>query len=622
MSKAQRTLLFSTLAVLGGLAWIAAGLRPAHPTEPYDLRAWGRLPVLHEGRLKPLDSVARNTLLLFRGKQTVSTAEGERQSALAWIWEALYRPAEAATTPVFRVDHPDLVSLLGADPDQQHFFSYAELRGHLPELDRQFRRLPENGDERSPFERAVAKLHYSLRVYQSLEHSLRPGLNDLGGSFAGELERYHQLLAAQDPATAPDPALRAFQQRYRQLADRHPLKVLPVPASAEWVSLWQHLADPPESATVDPAALAYARLSDAVGRNDPAAFNAALETLETQFAAAPGVTHRVGLEAIFNGLEPFYRCLVLYLAVFLLVCYGWVRPSETLRRATLALLVLAFLLNTVGLGSRMWIMARPPVTNLYSSAVFIGWSTVLLSLVFERRFRDSMSLGVAALVGFASLIVAHNLALGGDTMEPMRAVLDSNFWLTTHVITITLGYAATFLAGFIAIVFLFRAIFTRGINAPGGRDADRMVFGVICFSLLFSFIGTVLGGIWADQSWGRFWGWDPKENGALLLVLWQAFIIHAVRCRFIHRRGLMLAAIAGNIVTSWSWFGTNMLGIGLHSYGFMDKAFVWLLAFWGSQGLLILFTLLWPRHRWRSPEALGPDQRTAGAAAPAPAPVR
>jgi hypothetical protein len=116
---------------------------------------------------------------------------------------------------------------------------------------------------------------------------------------------------------------------------------------------------------------------------------------------------------------------------------------------------------------------------------------------------------------------------------------------------------------------------------------------------LFSFVGTILGGIWADQSWGRFWGWDPKENGALLIVLWNATILHARGGGMIKERGMMAMAIFGNIVTSFSWFGVNMLGIGLHSYGWMDKAFPWLMAFDASQVVLIVLALL-PSRFWAS----------------------
>ena len=112
-------------------------------------------------------------------------------------------------------------------------------------------------------------------------------------------------------------------------------------------------------------------------------------------------------------------------------------------------------------------------------------------------------------------------------------------------------------------------------------------------------VGTVLGGIWADQSWGRFWGWDPKENGALIIVLWNSLILHARWGGLVRQRGLMALAIFGNVVTAWSWFGVNMLGVGLHSYGFMDSAFWWLAAFMGSQLLAILLVAL-PQAWWRS----------------------
>ena len=127
----------------------------------------------------------------------------------------------------------------------------------------------------------------------------------------------------------------------------------------------------------------------------------------------------------------------------------------------------------------------------------------------------------------------------------------------------------------------------------------RMIYGVVCFATLFSLVGTVLGGIWADQSWGRFWGWDPKENGALILVLWNSIILHARWGGLVKQRGLATLAIFGNIVTAWSWFGVNMLGVGLHSYGFMDSAFWWLIGFVASQ-VAVIVAAWTPLHKWRS----------------------
>jgi len=317
--------------------------------------------------------------------------------------------------------------------------------------------------------------------------------------------------------------------------------------------------------------------------------------------------------------------------------------------------------HTFGLIFRMALEGRPPVTNLYSSAIFIGWAAMVIGIIVERIYRVGIGCLVASLAGFVTLLIAHNLALGGDTMEMLLAVLDTNFWLATHVVVVTLGYASTFFAGLLAAIYIFLGLFTpllsqkigsigaRGtaafvsvgalaggaLSAAGaaavvsaankrpsaldlGKALSKMVYGVVCFATLFSFVGTVLGGIWADQSWGRFWGWDPKENGALLIVLWNAIILHARWGGLVRDRGIMNLAIFGNIVTSFSWFGVNMLGIGLHSYGFMDAAFKWLMLFMGSQLVLIGVGLL-PLSFWRSFRS-GPPSPPNSPGVPQPAP--
>jgi ABC-type transport system involved in cytochrome c biogenesis permease subunit len=267
---------------------------------------------------------------------------------------------------------------------------------------------------------------------------------------------------------------------------------------------------------------------------------------------------------------------------------------------------LAFFIHTTGLIYRMVLEGRPPVTNLYSSAIFIGWGACLLGIILEKFHRNGIGVVAASGIGFITLIIAHHLALEGDTMEMMRAVLDTNFWLATHVVCVTVGYASTFVAGFLALIYIVRGVFTKTLDEATGKSLARMIYGIVCFATLFSFVGTVLGGIWADQSWGRFWGWDPKENGALIIVLWNALILHARWGGMIRERGLVNCAIIGNIVTSWSWFGVNMLGIGLHSYGFTTAAFFWLMLFVVSQIAFIILGLL-PLKFWRSFQGGSPN---------------
>jgi ABC-type transport system involved in cytochrome c biogenesis permease subunit len=221
----------------------------------------------------------------------------------------------------------------------------------------------------------------------------------------------------------------------------------------------------------------------------------------------------------------------------------------------------------------------------------------------ELTFRNGIGSLAASAIAFPTLLIAHFLANttpGGDTMAMLQAVLDTNIWLATHVVVITLGYSATALAWILGLVYVIGGLFTPAFaDADAKKTMSRMIYGTVCFAMLFSFVGTILGGIWADQSWGRFWGWDPKENGAVLIVIWNAIVLHARWAGLVRERGLANLAIFGGVITAWSWFGTNMLGVGLHSYGFMDSALVVLCAYVAVQLLFIAIGSL-PTRLWRS----------------------
>ena len=379
----------------------------------------------------------------------------------------------------------------------------------------------------------------------------------------------------------------------------------------EWSSISQAVLDSAREHEVAPPVKFFAGMATAYSGGNAGDFNSAVAHYKQWLAQDFGPELKKGRhEFFFNDSKSFLHAMIIYLCAFILAAFSLLtlsalpRFAETLRQSAFYLIILAGLVHTFGLVFRMYLEGRPPVTNLYSSAVFIGWGAMVLGLLLERFYRLGLGSAVASFAGFITLIIAHNLALGGDTMEMMRAVLDTNFWLATHVVTVTLGYASTFVAGLLAIAYIALGLCTPLLKTPAGKAdlgkaLSKMVYAIVCFATLFSFVGTVLGGIWADQSWGRFWGWDPKENGALLIVLWNALILHARWGGLVRERGLMNLAVFGNIVTSFSWFGVNMLGIGLHSYGFMDAAFNWLMFFIGTQVLIIAVGLL-PLNVWRS----------------------
>ena len=586
---------------------------------------FGLLPVTANGRVLPMDSLARNSLLEIREKQTLNAEpwKGWNEKPLIipateWLANVMMNPGVANDWPVFRVDNPDLLSLLklpekdlAKKVDGKHF-SWNQIQPALADFDKESERVGKiDSANRTAYENAVSKMHERLTLYTQLENAVLP--TD-AQDWPAELAAYEKLIpdgvAAVQAQQAGSPfntnyfnAFAGYIQRFQSMAGWEPPLILPPNGARQWRRMGDALLDAPRGTPVDEAIHDYAKMAGALAANNPEAFNAALRDYRSSLVPTQTqALSKARAEVFFNQLEPFYGAMVIYILAGLLAVFFWFNMSETLRRSAMWLICLAFVIHTFGLVYRMVLEGRPPVTNLYSSAIFIGWGAVLLGMILERFFKNGIGACVSSVIGFITLIIAHHLAREGDTMEMMRAVLDTNFWLATHVVAVTVGYASTYVAGFLALIYILRGVFTKTLDADTGRSLARMVYGIVCFATLFSFVGTVLGGIWADQSWGRFWGWDPKENGALIIVLWNALILHLRWGGVIRERGLMNCAVFGNIVTAWSWFGVNMLGIGLHSYGFTDAAFKWLILFVGSQLGIIALGLL-PARMWKSFQA-------------------
>jgi ABC-type transport system involved in cytochrome c biogenesis permease subunit len=519
--------------------------RPPKLETSFDLNALARIPISDGGRVMPLDSLARNSLRVISGRSELRDEQtGKKLPAIRWLIDTLSNRDASVQYKAFRITHPDLLHLLSLD-SRRKLFSIDELRPKFEAFGDQFQRAARvEKNDRNPFQRAVIELGEHIKLFNRMQ-------------------------AGSTLYVAP-----------------------PVAGAADWTTLDESgkAAQANPGSPPNPGFAAYWTLLTAYAADESDAFNEAADRyLAYVWRNLPSFYRKTNAEVIFNYFAPFYSAMVLYVAVFLLVCASWlILPARaTLQRAAFWALGFTVLFHAAGLAARVYISGRPPVTNLYSSAIFIGFGAALLCLGIEWVHRNGVGSLAAAVVAFPSLIVAHFLAgTTGDTMQMLQAVLDTNFWLATHVVVITLGYAATFLAGMLAVVYVLRAAFFR-FDETGRRTAARMVYGIVCFAMLFSFVGTVLGGIWADQSWGRFWGWDPKENGAVLIVLWNAAILHARWGGLIRERGLMNMAIFGNVVTSWSWFGTNMLGIGFHSYGFMQSGPFWLGAFMALQLVLM-----------------------------------
>jgi ABC-type transport system involved in cytochrome c biogenesis permease subunit len=607
------------------------------------VREFGRLPVLMNGRVQPFDSVARNTLLQIRSTGDVPLEEvpswkfwhhPKKLKSSEWLLEVLFKPEVADTRPIFLIHHPDLLSELkladkGVEKSGLRYYTFEQLQPVYNEILKQGEQAQKVDEKlRTAFQKQAAKLQYAVFLYQMMKVAARPpGWEHFAldlAEFEKNIPAGVEAVRARDAGQTFDKeALERFWPVVSQLftlsQDRnggrsYPLIIPPTTQHKhdEWVSVGQALIESVRTRQTPPAVKYFATMASAYPEGQADQFNEAVagyqQWLQQNAFAREVNTGRQ--EFFYNDTKAFLHAMIIYLCAFVLAAVSLLTLtplplfSESLRKSAFYLILMAGVVHTYGLVFRMYLEGRPPVTNLYSSAIFIGWGAMVLGLVLERAYRLGLGNAVAALAGFVTLVIAHNLALGGDTMEMMRAVLDTNFWLATHVVTVTLGYASTFVSGLLAIAYILLGLLTPLLRVPVGKAnlgkaLAQMVYAIVCFATLFSFIGTVLGGIWADQSWGRFWGWDPKENGALLIVLWNALILHARWGGLVRERGLANLAVFGNIITSFSWFGVNMLGIGLHSYGFMDAAFKWLVGFVASQLLLIGLGLL-PLHLWRS----------------------
>ena len=614
----KRLIPWIIFVVFGG--WAVSHMIPKKPDTAFDVTGFGKLPVLAGGRVMPMDTLARVSLLQMNHHGIEEAGESQKPvqkpSQTQWLLEVLMLPEHADSTKVFEVTNPDILDLFGWR--KAGTYSFNDLQPFFAKIEEQAGQAAQTDtDARNAFQRGIVRLRDILRLYVQLKNTIEPQDSP---DFGKEVQVFQEAIqpgldAVRNRDAGKQYDDQAFQRillfthRYQSLAQAKYAYAIPnlngKTENDRWSPVSEALLTAIGTGQIPYPVTVYGRMVSTYRNGDAPGFNQALNEYQQYLAKnfSPEL-NRPTLEYFFNSAQPFYQSLVLYLVVFLLALFSWLVWPKTLGQAAFLLLGFAFVIHTAGLILRMYIQGRPPVTNLYSSAIFVGWATVLFCLVLERIYRNGIGSVCGAVIGFTTLLIAQNLQFDGDTMEMLRAVLDTNAWLATHVVGEVLGYSAVFLGGLIGIIYIFRGVFTTSFDENVSKTLGRMIYGVVCFATLFSLVATVLGGIWADQSWGRFWGWDPKENGALLVVLWNAIILHARWGGFARERGLAVLAVFGNVIGSLSWFGVNMLGVGLHSYGFMDQAFGPLLAFVASQ-LAIMGIGLLPLKYWRGIRARG-----------------
>jgi len=593
-----------------------------------ELALFATLPIQDGGRVKPLDTFAGYTLLKFNGRRTCRLPGGEKRTALEWLLDCVFYPEQAAGCAIFSVNGAETLVSIGVTPHnaRRSRYTYEELapaREKLFELAARYAKTP--ADTRTTAQTQLVYLAQNVAEYEALAgyaefarqgFAVEPAgavaailgqatelrLSDILAKAPALHERYLVLRrTAQEGDQPPAPGLQAFRQLFNALdavrETAHALALFPP-------------EDPTDGFWHSPADLVLAAFDEGLearelglladferlvrSRDDRDRFSkdlAAFHEHATALAGGRGEYDKIALEVAYYKTKPFHYALVLYLVCFVLVAFTWLMPhNRVLNTAAPLALVPPTLLLIAGIAWRCLIRSRPPVTTLYETILFVTAVVVVLSLAYEYLDRKRVALSVGSILAVFGMFLAikYEAREGADTMPSMAAVLDTNFWLAAHVTTIVIGYGAgLFSAALGHLPILCGLIGFKRDDAEFQKTLARMVYGTFCFGFFFTCLGTILGGIWANESWGRFWGWDPKENGALLIVLWQLAALHARAGGYIRNPGLSMAAVFNGMVIAFSWWGVNLLGVGLHSYGFTSGAMNLLLLFWACEACVI-----------------------------------
>lgn len=565
-----------------------------------------KLPVLDNGRIKPLDTYARSTLLQFSGRQSYN-----RKPAVEWMLRLLFAPDETKSDKIFLINNPSIAESLGIKVEPHRKYSFYQIEPVLDkfsELAHAAFNIPDK--ERDVVEAEIIRVFNNIKLYVDLSHVFQFAFPAKDFSITDswiktelQLPQDHQQFSFLEIALSVEHLQRLMdviqkkseqswttQERgilelvsnlfqWSNVYQDLPLHIIPDQQNPEtWRSPWDAIRQDFQKQETRQEMGYLRRMVESYWNGDQVTFDLNAKLLIEEVKQRSGkkperIGKKMATETFYNKSDVFLYSKILYLLAFVLFLFSLASDQKWLYRAAFGCIGIGFIPHLIGIILRVIILERPPVSTLYETFIFVSFVIVLLGLLIEFFSRNWLGIVTAGVGGFIVLMIAAKYSAEGDTLKMLIAVLNSNFWLSTHVISITAGYGSACAAGIIGHVYLLQKLFKK--NKQVLQSTFNTLIGILGLALTLTFLGTNLGGIWADQSWGRFWGWDPKENGALMIVLWTAMLFHARIAHWVGEVGLAAGAVFGTIVVVWAWFGVNLLSIGLHSYGFTSGVATW-----------------------------------------------
>jgi ABC-type transport system involved in cytochrome c biogenesis permease subunit len=579
--------------------------------------SYKHIPIQENGRIKPLDSFARNQLLSFYGKTKLIIYEKDQQTkmpAIDWFFLLITQNESIKSIPVFMIGNPDVADALNLEWTDKHVYSFNQINGGMmfhdnPKIITSI--IQKDKENLELIEKQILALYLKRNIFLELYNSasaLLPIIQIEDSDIAQLLNvdnmaplslcqikiKKNELYAKIDSQENPfykNLTNKEIKGRINQLLiDKihfkedlyirsDILKLFPNELQSSWMSPWEILESDINKSNIELITTLESLLKTYLNQN-PLKINTFVQyksIIENKSNINANLLIR---EVNYNESNLFLWSLIFYLLtlVYLVMIIMMNKFNKFYKKGSFLLLFIGFLYHLSGVIIRMTILKRPPVSTLYESIIFVGLIAVLLSLILEIIKKDNVSLFLGAIAGIILHYLSFGYAADGDTFGVLIAVLNSNFWLATHVTTITIGYGTTIVASLVGHLYLIRAnLHPKKINEL--QIIYNNMIAMTFIALFFTLFGTILGGIWGDQSWGRFWGWDPKENGALLIVMWLLMLIHLRISGLVKAPGYALVLVLSNITVALAWFGVNLLSVGLHSYGFTDGAALNLLIF-------------------------------------------
>ncbi len=568
-----------TLLLLATATFLTAGAAAADTAEnsaasetralpAYDYSALEGIIIQEGGRKKPLITFAKEILLSISGRTRLQLDDGTRVDALGFVASVWLGGREWAHRPIVSLDHAGVKEALELDRDaRRHAYHdivtaprFAEL---LQELNERTEGIedPQLSEFYDKFNELVRRLQLFRALERGVIFTVVPHPRDARESWVtfSEAERFYS-----------EEELRPFIEARGALILAYNPDILP-----------------PEM---------YREISGGLTFE-----TAAANFVQAQRALSPGVMppeSRISVEILYERTSPFRLALILSLLSCLAMALTWHAARKPGAVLSWGLAFGAALLLALGMAARVYISGRAPVTNMYETIIWVAFGLLVFAMIFEFRYRCRYYLVSATPFAALLLLVAESAPVMFDPhISPLTPVLRDNFWLTTHVLTVTISYAAFALAFALGHFILGNQII-KGGKVAANRELYAYIYRALQVGVFLLATGVILGAVWANYSWGRFWDWDPKETWSLIALLGYLFVLHGRLVGWWGGFGFAVGAVLGFKGILMCWYGVNyILGAGLHSYGFGSGGTEWVIGFVVFE-ILFVGTAVLRRYYW------------------------